>query len=73
MGFVFVWLFLGGSAHSVATEPEMRIVLPWIPWPGAAVPVESSANTLEEAHVDEILNAWIRTGRVPLPLFRSLR
>ena len=33
---------------------------------------EPSAKTLEESRVDEILNAWTRTGRVPLPLFRSL-
>jgi uncharacterized membrane protein len=35
--FVFLWFFIGGIAHFVATETEMRIVPPWIPWPRAAV------------------------------------
>jgi uncharacterized membrane protein len=35
--FVFLWFFIGGIAHFVATDIEMRIVPPWIPWPRAAV------------------------------------
>ena len=35
--FVFLWFALGGIAHFVATEAEMRIVPPYIPWPRAAV------------------------------------
>ena len=35
--FVFLWFFIGGIAHFAATETEMRIVPPWIPWPRAAV------------------------------------
>lgn len=35
--FVFLWFFLGGIAHFVATQTEMRIVPPYIPWPRAAV------------------------------------
>ena len=35
--FVFVWFFTGGIAHFAATELEMRIVPPYIPWPHAAV------------------------------------
>ena len=35
--FVFLWFFVGGVAHFVATETEMRIVPPYIPWPRAAV------------------------------------
>ena len=35
--FVFLWFFVGGIAHFAATETEMRIVPPWIPWPRAAV------------------------------------
>lgn len=34
---VFVWFLVGGIAHFVATETEMRIVPPCIPWPRAAV------------------------------------
>ncbi len=37
LGFVFLWFFLGGIAHFVATEAEMRIVPAWIAWPRAAV------------------------------------
>jgi uncharacterized membrane protein len=35
--FVFLWFALGGVAHFVASEAEMRIVPPYIPWPRAAV------------------------------------
>src|SRR3982750_743096 len=35
--FVFTWFFIGGIAHFVLTDVEMRIVPPWIPWPRAAV------------------------------------
>ena len=35
--FVFLWFFIGGIVHFVATETEMRIVPPWVPWPRAAV------------------------------------
>ena len=34
---MFLWFFVGGIAHFVATETEMRIVPPYIPWPRAAV------------------------------------
>ena len=40
--FVFLWFFLGGIAHFVATETEMRIVPPYIPWPRAAVLVSGA-------------------------------
>jgi uncharacterized membrane protein len=30
---VFLWFFIGGIAHFVATDLEMRIVPPYIPWP----------------------------------------
>ena len=35
--FVFLWFLIGGIAHFAATETEMRIVPPWVPWPRAAV------------------------------------
>jgi uncharacterized membrane protein len=35
--FVFLWFFVGGIAHFAATETEMSIVPPYIPWPRAAV------------------------------------
>jgi uncharacterized membrane protein len=34
---VFLWFFVGGIAHFVATSAEMRIVPPYIPWPRAVV------------------------------------
>jgi uncharacterized membrane protein len=37
VGIVFLWFFIGGIAHFAATEMEMRIVPPYIPWPRAAV------------------------------------
>lgn len=37
VAFVFLWFFIGGIAHFAATEIEMRIVPPWVPWPRAAV------------------------------------
>ena len=37
VGFVFFWFFVGGIAHFAATDAEMRIVPPYIPWPRAAV------------------------------------
>ncbi len=37
VGFVFLLFFVGGIAHFVFTEIEMRIVPPYIPWPRAAV------------------------------------
>jgi uncharacterized membrane protein len=35
--FVFLWFAIGGVAHFVATETEIRIVPPYIPWARAAV------------------------------------
>jgi uncharacterized membrane protein len=37
LGFVFLWFFIGGIAHFVATDLEMTIMPPSIPWPRAAV------------------------------------
>jgi len=37
IGFVFLWFAIGGIAHFAATESEMRIVPPYIPWPHAVV------------------------------------
>jgi uncharacterized membrane protein len=37
LGFIFLWFFLGGIAHFVFTDAQMRIVPPWMPWPREAV------------------------------------
>jgi len=34
---VFLWFTVGGVGHFVATDAEMRVVPPYIPWPRAAV------------------------------------
>lgn len=44
--FVVVWFLLGGLAHFVFTEAEMRIVPPWFPWPKAAVFVSGAFELL---------------------------
>jgi uncharacterized membrane protein len=37
LGIVFLWFLLGGVAHFAATELEMSIVPPYIPWPRPVV------------------------------------
>jgi uncharacterized membrane protein len=37
VAFVFLWFLIGGIAHFAATDTEMRIVPPYIPWPRAIV------------------------------------
>lgn len=37
VGFVFLWFLIGGIAHFVATDLEMKIVPPYIPGPRVAV------------------------------------
>lgn len=37
LGFVFLWFLIGGVAHFAATDIEVRLVPPYIPWPRAAV------------------------------------
>lgn len=58
LAFVFLWFLVGGIAHFVFTELEMRIVPPYIPWPRAAVLVSG---------VFELLGAigllWLPTRR----------
>lgn len=31
LGFVFLWFFIGGIAHFVLTDLEMKIMPPWLP------------------------------------------
>ena len=44
--FVFVWVLIGGIAHFAATETEVRLVPPSIPWPLAAVWVSGAFELL---------------------------
>ncbi len=47
--FVFLWFALGGVAHFVFTEAQMRIVPAWIPWPREAVLVSGVLELLGAA------------------------
>ena len=37
LAFVVLWFLVGGIAHFTATDMEVRLVPPYIPWPRAAV------------------------------------
>lgn len=37
LAFVFLWFFVGGIAHFVFTDAEMKIIPPWMPWPRETV------------------------------------
>ncbi len=56
---VFVWFFVGGIAHFVFTEAEMRIVPPYLPWPRGAVLVSGVLELLGAAGL-----LWPRTRRL---------
>ena len=57
--FIFLWFAIGGVAHFVATETEMRIVPPYIPWPRAAVLVSGVFELLGAAGL-----LWVPTRRL---------
>ena len=59
LGFVFLWFFVGGIAHFVATDLEVSIVPPWVPWPRAVV---LTTGVLELLGVAAIL--WPPTRRL---------
>lgn len=58
LAFVFLWFLLGGLAHFVFTEAEMRVVPPWVPDARAAVLL---TGLLELAGAAGLL--WLRTRR----------
>lgn len=58
VGFVFLWFLVGGIAHFVATDLEMRIVPPYVPSPRAAVLLSGVCELLGAAGV-----IWFRTRR----------
>jgi uncharacterized membrane protein len=43
---VFLWFLIGGIAHFVATDTEVRLVPPYVPWPLAAVWVSGAFELL---------------------------
>ena len=56
--FVFGWFLIGGTAHFLFTELEMRIVPPYVPWPRAAVLISGVFELLGAAGL-----IWWRTRR----------
>lgn len=46
---IFLWFLLGGIAHFVATDLEVSVVPPYIPWPRAAVLVSGAFELLGAA------------------------
>lgn len=59
VAIVVGWFLIGGIAHFAATETEMRIVPPYIPWPRAVVLASGVAELLGAAGV-----AWRPTRRL---------
>jgi len=57
LGSVFLWFLIGGIAHFAATDIEVRIVPPYIPWPRAAVLVSGVFELLGAAG---LLVRWSR-------------
>ena len=56
---IFLWFFIGGIAHFIFTEAEMRIVPPYIPWPWAAVIVSGMFELIGAAGI-----LWRPTRRI---------
>jgi uncharacterized membrane protein len=59
IAFVFLWFAIGGVAHFVATETEMRIVPPFIAWPREAVLISGVFELLGAAGL-----LWRRSRRL---------
>ena len=51
LSFIFLWFFIGGILHFVATDIEASIVPPYIPWPVAAVLVSGVFELLGAAGI----------------------
>lgn len=49
VGIVFLWFLLGGIAHFVLTDLEIRLVPPYIPWPRTAVLLSGAAELVGAA------------------------
>lgn len=58
LAFVFLWFLIGGIAHFIATETEMRIVPPYIPWPREVVLLSGAFELLGATGL-----LWRRTRR----------
>ncbi len=49
LAVVFLWFAIGGVAHFVATDLEMTLVPPWVPWPREVVWVSGAFELLGAA------------------------
>lgn len=58
LAIIFLWFFIGGIFHFIATDVEMSIVPPFIPYPRAAVLISGVAEWLGAFGV-----AWRPTRR----------
>ncbi|MEO8225009.1 MAG: hypothetical protein ABI661_09385 [Gammaproteobacteria bacterium] len=59
LAIVFLWFSIGGVAHFVLTDLEMRAVPSWLPWPKAIVLVSGAFELLGAAGL-----LWQRTRRL---------
>lgn len=64
VGFVFLWFLLGGIAHFVATDAEVSVVPPYVPWPHAAVWLSGAFELLGAAGL--LLSATRRAAGIGL-------
>ena len=46
LSFVFLWFLAGGIAHFAATDTEVRIVPPYVPWPRPVVLITGALELL---------------------------
>ncbi len=58
LAIVFLWFFIGGIAHFLATDIETSIVPPWVPWPRLMVLVSGVCEL-----VGAVGLVWPRTRR----------
>jgi uncharacterized membrane protein len=67
--FLVLWFGVGGLAHFVFTDAQMRIVPPWVPWPRAAVLVSGVFELLGAAGLlRRETRAWAAWGLFALTL-----
>jgi len=59
LALVVVWFAVGGLAHFLATDAELRIVPAWVPWPREAVWATGAAELFGAAGL-----LWQPTRRV---------
>lgn len=67
--FLVLWFGLGGLAHFIFTDAQMRIVPPWVPWARAAVLVSGVLELLGAAGLAcRATRAWAAWGLFALTI-----